>query len=62
MNTTWHVSSNGENKMNEKKEYNWNRFVEFCNEHGISLDHPDDYKVWWGCWKMAYLIGWYEKR
>lgn len=30
-------------------------FIDWCTEKGISLDHPDDWELWWDCWNTALL-------
>ena len=39
----------------EKEKYNWNKFAEYANRVGISLDYEDDYGTWWDCWKEGYV-------
>ena len=35
--------------------YNWDTFVLWCEENGVSIEHEDDYLAWWKCWKTAYI-------
>jgi len=39
----------------EKEKYNWNKFAEYANRVGISLDDEEDYGAWWDCWKEGYI-------
>ena len=33
--------------------YDWDAFVNYANNNGISND-KDDWLVWWECWVAAY--------
>ena len=37
----------------DKDVYYWEEFVIYCEERGISMD-PEDYEMWWDCWKAGY--------
>ena len=39
--------------MEEREKYNWNAFVVYCIEEGISLEDESDYGDWWDCWKAG---------
>lgn len=30
----------------------WDAFEKWADENGVS-DHPDDWAIWWDCWKTA---------
>jgi len=38
----------------EKDFYGWDKFCEWANEQGVSLEHKDDWATWWECWKAGY--------
>ncbi len=35
--------------------FGWDEFVKYAMSEGIGPD-PEDYKDWWSCWKMAYIV------
>lgn len=32
-----------------KNHPEWNKFVDFAEREGVSLDNPDDWLPWWKC-------------
>jgi len=35
--------------------YDCNNFISWAEDNEISLDHIDDWGIWWDCWKTAYI-------
>jgi hypothetical protein len=38
-------------------KFQWDEFVKYAEEQGISLKNKGDYSPWWDCWKNGYRIG-----
>ena len=39
--------------MRSPEEGHWDAFEIYCNNEGISLDHPDDWEWAWRLWNAA---------
>ena len=35
--------------------YDWDKFVKWAKDNGVSPDNIEDYTDWWKCWKAAYI-------
>jgi len=33
--------------------YCWEEFQNWADANGVSLEHEDDWKPWWECWRAA---------
>lgn len=42
-------------KPKDADYFRWDKFVQWARRSGISLDHPDDWRAWWECWKAGFL-------
>ncbi len=44
--------------MKEPKDadlYNWDMFIRYADNQGISLECECDWEPWWKCWKQGYI-------
>lgn len=41
-------------------KFQWDKFVVFAEENGISLEYKVDWFVCWRCWKEGYIAGFAE--
>jgi hypothetical protein len=45
---------NDEPVQADKNEHNWEAFVNFARQAGISLEYAEDWTAWWECWKAGF--------
>lgn len=41
----------------------WDKFVEYCEENGISLEHSGDWLAWWECFEAGWdaALAYYDR-
>ena len=39
--------------MRTEENGHWIEFCEYAEENGISLEHHEDWYIWWECWNAA---------